>query len=149
MTLFQRMSSTIWKFVAFTIIAMTMMEVNAIPRVYNATDIHTCRGKAYDSYSRKALSKMLRVTNASVWEGRNVWGCEYAFVQDGFHEFYQEPMELIRISPECCDKCLSNCPEFRLRIEGCADKNHRIDFNITQVCVVPWKHTIRTTRTTN
>ncbi|RMC20819.1 hypothetical protein DUI87_01672 [Hirundo rustica rustica] len=43
-------------------------------------------------------------------------------------------MKLIRVSPECCDKCLSKCLEFRLKIEGCAIKGYDIDFNITQVC---------------
>ncbi|RMC19905.1 hypothetical protein DUI87_03471 [Hirundo rustica rustica] len=43
-------------------------------------------------------------------------------------------MKLIRVSPECCDKCLSTCLEFRLKIEGCAIRGYDIDFNITQVC---------------
>ncbi|RMC20845.1 hypothetical protein DUI87_01698 [Hirundo rustica rustica] len=43
-------------------------------------------------------------------------------------------MKLIRVSHECCDKCLSKCLEFRLKIEGCAIKGYDIDFNITQVC---------------
>ncbi|RMC20565.1 hypothetical protein DUI87_01416 [Hirundo rustica rustica] len=43
-------------------------------------------------------------------------------------------MKLIRVSPECCDKCLSTCLEFRLKIEGCALRGYDIDFNITQVC---------------
>ncbi|RMC20809.1 hypothetical protein DUI87_01661 [Hirundo rustica rustica] len=43
-------------------------------------------------------------------------------------------MKLIRVSPECCDKCLSKCLEFRFKIEGCAIKGYDIDFNITQVC---------------
>ncbi|RMB89454.1 hypothetical protein DUI87_34166 [Hirundo rustica rustica] len=43
-------------------------------------------------------------------------------------------MKLIRVSPECCDKCLSKCLEFRLKIEGCAIRGYDIDFNITQVC---------------
>ncbi|RMB94657.1 hypothetical protein DUI87_28892 [Hirundo rustica rustica] len=108
--------------------------VNAIPRRYNVTGIYQCQGRAYDPYSRKALNKILKVTNASLWEGRNVWGCKYAFVQDGFHEAYHPPMKLIRVSPECCDKCLSTCLEFRLKIEGCAIRGYDIDFNITQVC---------------
>ncbi|RMC20376.1 hypothetical protein DUI87_01225 [Hirundo rustica rustica] len=108
--------------------------VNAIPRRYNVTGIYQCQGRAYDPYSRKALNKIVKVTNASLWEGRNVWGCKYAFVQDGFHEAYHPPMKLIRVSPECCDKCLSTCLEFRLKIEGCAIRGYDIDFNITQVC---------------
>ncbi|RMC11053.1 hypothetical protein DUI87_12245 [Hirundo rustica rustica] len=36
--------------------------------------------------------------------------------------------------PECCDKCLSKCLEFRLKIEGCAVRGSDIDFNITQGC---------------
>ncbi|RMC21035.1 hypothetical protein DUI87_01891 [Hirundo rustica rustica] len=43
-------------------------------------------------------------------------------------------MKLIRVSPECCDKCLSKCLEFRLKIEGYAIRGYDIDFNITQVC---------------
>ncbi|RMC20291.1 hypothetical protein DUI87_01138 [Hirundo rustica rustica] len=43
-------------------------------------------------------------------------------------------MKLIRVIPECCDKCLSTCLEFRLKIEGCALRGYDIDFNITQVC---------------
>ncbi|RMC09833.1 hypothetical protein DUI87_13620 [Hirundo rustica rustica] len=43
-------------------------------------------------------------------------------------------MKLIRVCPECCDKCLSTCLEFRLKIEGCAIRGYDIDFNITQVC---------------
>ncbi|RMC09767.1 hypothetical protein DUI87_13554 [Hirundo rustica rustica] len=43
-------------------------------------------------------------------------------------------MKLIRVSPECCDKYLSKCLEFRLKIEGCAIRGYDIDFNITQVC---------------
>ncbi|RMB92728.1 hypothetical protein DUI87_30874 [Hirundo rustica rustica] len=36
--------------------------------------------------------------------------------------------------PECCDKCLSKCLEFRLKIEGCVIRGYDIDFNITQGC---------------
>ncbi|RMC16967.1 hypothetical protein DUI87_06222 [Hirundo rustica rustica] len=36
--------------------------------------------------------------------------------------------------PECCDKCLSKCLEFRLKIEGCVIRGSDIDFNITQGC---------------
>ncbi|RMC21906.1 hypothetical protein DUI87_02777 [Hirundo rustica rustica] len=43
-------------------------------------------------------------------------------------------MKLIRVSRECCDKCLSTCLQFRLKIEGCAIRGYDIDFNITQVC---------------
>ncbi|RMC21465.1 hypothetical protein DUI87_02331 [Hirundo rustica rustica] len=43
-------------------------------------------------------------------------------------------MKLITVSPECCDKCLSKCLEFRLKIEECAIRGYDIDFNITQVC---------------
>lgn len=56
------------------------------------------------------------------------------FVQDGFHGAHQEPMKFTQIGPECCDKCLTGCSEFRLKIEGCAVKDFKIDFNITQVC---------------
>lgn len=78
---------------------------------------------------------MLKVTKVSLWEGRNVWGREYEFVQDGFHEAHHPPMKIIRMGPECCDKCLSKCPEFRMKIEGGSVKRYDIDFNITQVCV--------------
>ncbi|RMC19757.1 hypothetical protein DUI87_03321 [Hirundo rustica rustica] len=71
--------------------------VNTIPRRYNVTGIYQCQGRAYDPYSRKALNKILKVTNASLWKGRNVWGCKYAFIQDGFHEAYHPPMKLIRV----------------------------------------------------
>lgn len=112
----------------------TTVRAEATPRQYNVTEIYQCQGKAYDSHSHKTLSKMLKVTNASMWEGRNIWGCEYAFVQDGFHEAYHPPMELIQVGPGCCDKCLTTCPEFRLKIEECAAKKFNFDFNITQYC---------------
>lgn len=79
-------------------------------------------------------------------EGGNVWGYEYEFVQDGFHESYQEPMKLNRIGSECCDKCLTSCFEFRLKIEGCAIKDFKIDFNITQVCTAPQKDEVKITQ---
>lgn len=59
--------------------------------------------------------------------GKDIWGYEYAFVQDGFHKFHQQPMKIIQIGPECCDKRLTNCPEFRLKIEGCTIKDSKID----------------------
>lgn len=89
---------------------------------------------------------MLRVTNASVWEGKDTWGCEYVFVQNGFHESHQRSMELIQIGPECCDKCLTNCPEFRLKIEGCAIKDFKIDYNITQFCTAPQIDRVKVTQ---
>lgn len=89
---------------------------------------------------------MLKVTNATVWERRNVWGCEYVFVQDVFHEFHQEPMKPVQIGPECCDNCLTNCPEFRLKIEGCAIKDFKIGCNITQICTDPWGDELKITR---
>ncbi|TRZ22587.1 hypothetical protein HGM15179_004432, partial [Zosterops borbonicus] len=53
---------------------------------------------------------------------------------DGFNEAYHPPMRPIRISPDCCDKCLIKCPQFRLKIEGCAIRGYDINFNITHVC---------------
>lgn len=43
-------------------------------------------------------------------------------------------MKPVWFGPECCDKCLSKCPEFRLKIEGCAKRAYDLDFNITQIC---------------
>ncbi|RMC21677.1 hypothetical protein DUI87_02545 [Hirundo rustica rustica] len=54
-------------------------------------------------------------------------------------------MKLIRVSPECCDKCLSTCLEFRLKIEGCAIRGYDIDFNITQVCTEDHKNQTKIT----
>ncbi|RMC19805.1 hypothetical protein DUI87_03370 [Hirundo rustica rustica] len=127
------------------VVIVIITGVNVIPRRYNVTGIYRCQGKAYDPHSRKALNEILKVTNARLWEGRNVWGCNYAFVQDGFHEAYRPPMKLIRISPEFCDKCLTKCPEFRLKIEGCAIKGYDLDFNITQVCTEYHEDKARTT----
>ncbi|RMC20424.1 hypothetical protein DUI87_01274 [Hirundo rustica rustica] len=68
-------------------------------------------------------------------EGKPVYNKkDKKLIKDGFHEAYHPPMKLIRVSPECCDKCLSKCLELRLKIEGCAIKGYDIDFNITQVC---------------
>ncbi|TRZ07077.1 hypothetical protein HGM15179_020028 [Zosterops borbonicus] len=122
------------KVVGVVVIVVVIAGANAIPRKCNVTGIYQCQGKVYDSHSRKALNKLLKITNASLWEGRDVWGCNYAFIQDGFNEAYHPPMKLIWISPECCDKCLTKCPEFRLKIEGCAIRGYDLDFNITQVC---------------
>lgn len=66
-------------------------------------------------------------------------------MQDGFHEAYLPPMELLQIGPGCCDKCLTSCPEFRLKIEGCATKGLNLDFNITQVCTEYHKDRARPT----
>lgn len=114
--------------------ATAIIKIKTTPHQYNVTKIYQCQGKAYDPYSRRALSRMLRVTNASMWEGRNIWGCEYAFVQNEFHEAHHPPRELIQIGSGCCDKCLTTCPEFRLKIERCAVKGFDLNFNITQYC---------------
>ena len=50
----------------------TTVRAKATPRQYNVTEIYQCQRKAYDSHSCKALSKMLRVTNASMWEEKNI-----------------------------------------------------------------------------
>ncbi|RMB89055.1 hypothetical protein DUI87_34513 [Hirundo rustica rustica] len=42
--------------------------------------------------------------------------------------------DMLDPDPECCDKCLSKCLEFRLKIEGCVIRGSDIDFNITQGC---------------
>ncbi|XP_064258607.1 uncharacterized protein LOC135289142 [Passer domesticus] len=126
-----------WTIISLTTIAMTVTEANEKPLLYHITERHVCRGKAYDVHSHKMLSEIMKVTNAKVWEGRNVWGCEYAFVQIGYHGSCQKPMELFRIDSECCETCLSNCPAFRLEIQGGAVKGYRVDYNITRDCVDP------------
>lgn len=130
------------KVVTIIAIVIVVTGANAIPRRYNVTGIYRCQGRVYDPHSRKAINEILKVMNAHLWEGRNVWGCNYAFVQDGFHEAYHPPMKLIRISS---DKCLSKCPEFRLKIEECAVRRYDLDFNITQVCTEYPKNKTRTT----
>ncbi|RMC11076.1 hypothetical protein DUI87_12268 [Hirundo rustica rustica] len=42
--------------------------------------------------------------------------------------------DMLDPDPECCDKCLSKCLQFRLKIEGCVIRGSDIDFNITQGC---------------
>lgn len=54
------------------------------------------------------------------------------------------PLNLI--GSECCDKCLTSCFEFRLKIEGCAIKDFKTDFNITQVCTAPRKDEVKITQ---
>lgn len=101
------------KVVTIIAIAMVVTGASAIPRRYNVTGMYRCQGRACDPHSHRALNEILKVTNARLWEGRNVWGCSYAFVQGGLHEAYHPPMKLIQISSECCDKCLSKCPKNR------------------------------------
>lgn len=81
--------SIAWRLVAFVTIAKAT--ANAVPLHYNTTGIYKCQGKAYDFDSHGSLIQMLKVTNATVGERINVWGCEHASVQGGFHESYQEP----------------------------------------------------------
>lgn len=97
-----------WKVVVLVVIATTITGVKATPGNYNITGIYQCQEKGYDSYSHMALGKMWGVMNASMWERTDTWGCECAFVQDGFHEAHHPPMKLIQISPGCCDKCLTS-----------------------------------------
>ncbi|RMC20157.1 hypothetical protein DUI87_01003 [Hirundo rustica rustica] len=106
--------------------------------------IHDCLETIEATYSSRPDLKDTPLEDADTWftdgssyvvSGRRHAG--YAVTtsrEDGFHEAYHPPMKLIRVSPECCDKCLSTCLEFRLKIEGCAIKGYDIDFNITQVC---------------
>ena len=51
--------------------------------------------------------------------------CEFTFIKNEFHEAHHPPMELIQVGPRCCDKCLTTCPKFSLKIEG-----FNLDFNI-------------------
>ncbi|RMC20169.1 hypothetical protein DUI87_01015 [Hirundo rustica rustica] len=106
--------------------------------------IHECLETIEATYSSRPDLKDTLLEDAETWfthgssyvvSGRRHAG--YAVTtskEDGFHEAYHPPMKLIRVSPECCDKCLSTCLEFRLKIEGCALRGYDIDFNITQVC---------------
>lgn len=55
-----------------TLVIIVVIVINAAPQKYNATRVYRCQGKAYDPHARKALNKMLRVTNASLWEERNI-----------------------------------------------------------------------------
>nr|XP_032600663.1 uncharacterized protein LOC116806961 isoform X2 [Taeniopygia guttata] len=126
-----------WKIVCLMNVAMTVAETNVKPHMYHIAGRYVCRGRAYDAHSRKLLNQMLKVTNAKVWEGRNIWGCEYAFVQIGHHGSHQKPMELLQIDSECCKTCLSDCAAFRLEIQGCAVKGNQLDYNITHDCVDP------------
>lgn len=51
------------------IVALATTKVNAISQTSSVTGIYICQGKACDPHSHRSLSKMLRVTNAIVWEG--------------------------------------------------------------------------------
>lgn len=112
-----------WKAVALMIIAMAMADMCARPPIYNGTGIYVCQGKASDFDSPKSLWQVLQISNTTVWPGKDVWGCKFAFVQDGFHQGLLKP---IQIGTECCDTCFTNCSEFRLKIEGCETKAFRI-----------------------
>ena len=51
--------------------------------------------------------------------------CEFVFIKNGFHETHHPPTKLIQVGPGCCDKCLTTCPKFSLKIEW-----FNLDFNI-------------------
>lgn len=71
----QNQAGATWKAVAFTIIVMSMakMDVRAKSPIYNVTGIYMCQGKTSDFDSRKCPWQVLKVTNATVWTGKEVY----------------------------------------------------------------------------
>lgn len=66
------MMDIMWKVGTLLIILTIVTSVKVVLLQSNATEISRCQGKAYDPHFRKALNKTLKVTNASLWEGRDV-----------------------------------------------------------------------------